>query len=204
MNRPIIIGIGYKKGVGKDTIANRLVDTHGFTRMSFADPLKEACRTIFHFNNAQLYGDLKEVVDKNWNRTPREILQLVGSDALRDVVCKDVWIKSLEIKIQNLISFNPNKQLKIVVPDVRFPNEADAIKAMDGGQLWNVIRAVPLNEFSKHASEISLDEYDKWDACILNNNTMASLYQKTDQLLAQFVNQKENLYVHGRRKAEST
>lgn len=203
MNSPIIIGIGHKKGVGKDTVANRLVDTHGFIRMSFADPLKEACRLIFHFTDAQLYGDLKEVVDKNWGKTPRQILQMFGSDALRNIIDRDVWIKSLKLKIQNRVLQEPTKQLKIVVPDVRFPNEAEAIKSMDGGHLWKVTRELPTNEFSFHESETALDHYKSWDQILINNDTMAALYQRADHLLAQITTQKERTHAHGRRKAES-
>jgi hypothetical protein len=204
MNKPIIIGIGHKKGVGKDTVANRLVDTHGFIRMSFADPLKEACRIIFHFTDAQLYGDLKEVVDKRWGKTPRQILQMFGSDALRNIIDRDVWIKSLRFKIESKVLAEPTKQLKIVVPDVRFPNEAEAIKAMDGGHLWKVTRELLTNEFSFHESEIALDHFKNWDEILINNDTMASLYQKADHLLAQITTQKERTHAHGRRKAEST
>lgn len=204
MNEPIIIGIGHKKGVGKDTVANRLVDSYGFIRMSFADPLKEACRIIFHFSDEQLYGNLKEVIDPRWGKSPRQILQLFGTDALRAVIDKEVWIKSLKIKIQNLASRTIHKQLKIVVPDVRFPNEAEAIKSMTDGSLWKVVRDLPSNEFSLHESEIALDTYNGWNEILLNNNTMAVLYQRVDQLVNQLTTQKERAYIHGRRKAEST
>lgn len=201
--KPIIIGIGYKKGVGKDTVANRLVDKHGFTRMSFADPLKEACRVIFHFTEAQLYGDKKEVVDPRWGKTPRQILQMMGTDAVRNIIDKDVWIKSLKIKIENLVRANPGKQLRIAVPDVRFPNEADAIHSMEGGEVWKVDRVLPTNEFSYHASEVALDPYKNWSAILNNRGSMADLYKLADQQIERITKEEEISYAYNRRRPET-
>lgn len=201
----LLIGIGHKKGVGKDTVANRLIDTHGFTRMSFADPLKEACRIIFHFTDDQLYGHLKEVLDPRWDKSPREILQKFGSEALRGCIDTDVWIKSLKIKIQNMVTANPNRDLRIVVPDVRFPNEADALHDL-GGKLWKITREQPINEFSHHQSETALDDYHGWNNYIFNDSTMQSLYLKTDRDFNDLTCslQQEKIYAANRRKPEST
>jgi hypothetical protein len=201
MNEPLVIGIGHKKGVGKDTVANRLIDKHGFIKISFADSLKEACRKIFHFNDAQLYGDLKEVIDPNWGKTPREILQTIGSEAIRNHVDLDVWIKSLKIKINHLVECNPGRQLKFVVPDVRFPNEANALKEFSDGYVWKVERDVIKNEFSNHQSEIALDNYSNWNIIINNDGTMASLYRKVDEALAMTI-LKENLHALNRRNTK--
>lgn len=200
--KPIIIGIGYKKGVGKDTVANRLVDKHGFTRMSFADPLKEACRTIFHFNDAQLYGDKKEVMDHRWGKTPRQILQMMGTDAVRNIIDREVWVKSLKIKIENMVKANPGKQLKIAVPDVRFPNEAEAILEMEGGVVWKVTRALPTNEFSYHESEVALDQYNKWSTVLINDSTMAELYKRVDIHLDYIEKNKEKAHAYNRRSSK--
>lgn len=200
--KPVIIGIGYKKGVGKDTVANRLVDKHGFTRMSFADPLKEACRVIFHFSEAQLYGDKKEVMDHRWGKTPRQILQMMGTDAVRNIIDREVWVKSLKIKIENMVKANPGKQLKIAVPDVRFPNEAEAILSMEGGHVWKVTRELPTNEFSYHESEVALDQYNKWSSVLINDSTMAELYKRVDIHLDYIEKQKEKTHAYNRRSSK--
>jgi len=66
-----MIIISGKSGSGKDVIADYLVSNYGYTKMSIATPLKEACRSIFQFNDDQLYGDLKNVIDHFWGLTPR-------------------------------------------------------------------------------------------------------------------------------------
>src|SRR3990167_3895332 len=64
----IIIGIGAQARVGKDTIADYLVKEYGFRKTSMASSLKEGIgRGVFGFNDEQLYGNLKEVVDKFWD-----------------------------------------------------------------------------------------------------------------------------------------
>lgn len=199
-----VIGIGHKKGAGKDTVANRLVDNHGFIKLSFADPLKDSCRIIFHFTEEQLYGSQKEVIDKHWGKSPREILQLFGTEALRDSIDQDVWIKSLQIKIEKLALANPNKHLKIVIPDVRFPNEAKAIKKMNNGYLWKVNRKINENKFSTHLSEIALDDFTEWDSVLNNDSTMAELYSLTTHTLNLILDGDNNTYANNRRKTKGT
>ena len=184
----VLIGIGHKKRRGKDTAANRLVDAHKFERVSWADSLKESGRIIFGFNDRQLYGDLKEVVDPYWGFSPREALQRLGTDACRNHVDKEIWIKSAWLRVQKVWEQNPNTG--VVIPDVRFKNEADFIKE-HGGVLWKVDRDIPEDENSQHPSEIDLDDYDQWDLVIDNNASLRKLYGNVDAGLAAIHEQKE-------------
>lgn len=186
MNDFTIVGIGYKKFSGKDTTADYLVQRHGFTRISFADSLKSACGIIFSFSDEQLYGDEKEVFDSRWGKTPREILQLVGTEGIRNVIDPDVWIKSAMFRMQRLNEAHPDKYNKFVVADVRFPNEAEFIRNFNqSSSVWKINRNLPENLFSKHSSETSLDDYPHWNAEIDNNSTLESLYQNVDKLFDQ-------------------
>jgi hypothetical protein len=56
--------------------------------------------------------------------TPRYMLQLMGTEAGRDVFHKDLWILSLEKKL--------GMYKDVVIADVRFPNEIDFIQRMGG------------------------------------------------------------------------
>jgi ferredoxin len=55
----MIIGICGLIGSGKGTVADVLVD-QGFTKVSFADKLKDGVSTIFGWNRAMLEGDTDE------------------------------------------------------------------------------------------------------------------------------------------------
>lgn len=178
----LLIGIGHKKQRGKDTAASRLVDAHNFVRVSWADSLKESARIIFGFTNEQLYGKLKEVVDPYWGMTPREAMQRLGTDACRNHVDRNIWVKSAWTKVQKIWAVDPT--IGIVIPDVRFENEANFIQEQ-GGILWKIDREMPEETHSTHASEVALDSYQGWDLIIENNGSLNKLYRKVDSGLEQ-------------------
>lgn len=170
----MIIGLGYKKGSGKDTVADFLVRNHGFTKLSFADPLKAAAREIFGFDQEQLYGSKKEELDPFWKDTPRNVLQKVGTDCLRKGYRDDIWIKALLRKIE------PGKDY--VIPDVRFPNEAHAVKNA-GGHLWRIDRATG-PAVDTHESETAMDSFEGWGRTIYNHGTISDMLYVVDGLVS--------------------
>jgi hypothetical protein len=177
----MIIGLGYKARSGKDTIAEYLVRVYGFRRVAFADSLKEACRQIFSFTDEQLYGDKKEVVDSYWEVTPRYVLQKVGTECMREGYDKDIWIKSVEKKIRD-------SKDNWVITDMRFPNEAEAVKRW-GGFLVRVDRpnSGATGGIVSHPSEIAMDSFKDWDYALNNDsNVHAVLYEKVEDMLAYF------------------
>lgn len=178
-----IIGVCGKKYHGKDTVANYLVNTYGYTKIAFGDSLKDMLRSIFGFTDEQLYGNEKENIDPYWKVTPRNLMQFVGTDLMRiglkgkfPHIGENVWIMSLQHKIEKLINEGITK---IVISDVRFANEATFIKQHDG-LIIKVIREyndVPDN----HISEKSFDLFP----CdhVLKNNTLAHLYSSIDSFM---------------------
>lgn len=175
-----VIGISGLARSGKDTVGNYLVEVYGFKRIGFADSLKESCRHIFNFNDAQLYGELKEVVDPYWGFTPRFALQKVGTECMRNVFDKDIWIKSVANKVLS------EPQTNWVLTDVRFENEAQAIKDW-GGKLVKIERplAGASGGIAQHPSETSLQNYTGWDYVLKNDiNVHAVLYSKIEDMLS--------------------
>jgi len=69
----MIIGFAGKKGSGKDTLGNYLIEKYKFERYAFGDPVKEVCRILFGFNDQQLYGDKKEEIDISLGIKPRGV-----------------------------------------------------------------------------------------------------------------------------------
>jgi len=132
----MLIAISGKAGSGKTAAAQHLRDNYGFTVRSFAYPLKEACRIIFSFSETQLYGtqEQKLEIDPRWGCSARRCLQYVGTDLLRDqmetimpCIGEDIWIRSF----QEWYSNQP-PGTNVVIDDVRFQNEVDAIHKMGG------------------------------------------------------------------------
>ena len=141
----MIIGVCGFIGSGKDTIADYLVNVHGFRRESFANTLKDAVAAVFGWDRVMLEGRTKEArewreqVDPWWSArlkmpklTPRWILQHWGTDVCRVAFHDDIWIASLENKMRKTGD-------NIVISDVRFPNEIKAIHN-SGGQVIRVKR----------------------------------------------------------------
>lgn len=168
-----IIGICGKKFNGKDTIADYLVKKYGYTKISLSDPLKYAIKEIFNFSDEQLWGNKKEDIDPFWKVTPREVLQLIGTDCFRDIFGKkfphigdNIWVLSLQLNIDKLINSGVRK---IVVPDIRFPNESELLKKYNGA-IVRVNRIFHEKFISdSHISENSIDHIIP-DYVILNNS----------------------------------
>lgn len=183
---PLLIGLSGKAGSGKSTAAAYLCDCYGYHEFAFAGALKEVAGLVFGFTTEQLHGDLKEAVDERWGVTPRWCLQWLGTEVLK-AKWPDIWVRALRREIMDFLGTNGER--RIVVSDVRFADEAAALKRM-GAKLWRLERpgfirpaggdACPT---AAHSSETALDDYRRWDAVIENNGNLAELCQQLDTLL---------------------
>ena len=142
-----IIGVSGKIGSGKDTFAELLAEqlVGKVERHALADKLrliteivsgvrmttthevnKPFCNEIRNYTQ-----DQKNIIIKQFNKTIGETLQLVGTDLFRDNYDTDIWVKSF---FNEELDEKLNEGKIIVVPDVRFINEADYI-IQEGGYL---------------------------------------------------------------------
>lgn len=176
----VLLGILGKKGHGKDTVADYLVENYGFQKISLADPLKEATRVLFGFTDDQLYGKLKEEVDEFWGVSPRTVFQYLGTDIFRKDFQKkaphvgdNFWVKSLE---KRLLSLQKNSG-RYVVADLRFPNEVQLVQKL-GGIVVKIQRNLP--DIDNHESETAIDSIDYYDKLIKNYGTLEQLYRSVD------------------------
>lgn len=215
-DKKILIGISGFIGCGKDTAANYLVDSYNFQRESFAGALKDAVSVVFGWNRELLEGhtsqsrEFRETVDTWWstrlkipNLTPRWVLQYWGTDVLRRGFHNDLWIASLEKKLQQLS--------KVVISDCRFPNELHAIKNQGGHLIW--VRRGELPEWYNHAliantlpthpeyqnSRLFLSKNNihasetswigaKFDYIIENNSSLQEFYKQLELVIAKIQN----------------
>lgn len=128
----------------------------------FADPLKEMAINLFGLSYKQVYGtdedknSLTHLVwenmpacppDKTGNMTARDFLQHFGTNIVRKIY-NNAWVNATINRITT-----EDSELSII-PDVRFPNEVNAIK--DNGGI--VIRLTRDLYHSPHDSECALDK----------------------------------------------
>ena len=181
----MIIGICGLIGSGKDTIAEYLIQEHNYEKLSFADKLKDSVATMFDWDRELLDGKTdtsrkwRESVDEYWTQetgeqiTPRYVLQLFGTECMRDGFYDGIWVSLTKKKILD----NPGKNF--VIPDVRFPNEAKMIYEIKG-QVWRVKRGTDpawFNEYQTLGVEPKEVHPSEWAwantkfTCILENNS---------------------------------
>lgn len=143
----LIIGLSGLAGSGKSTAAAHLVHRHGFARVRFAGPLK-AMMAALGLTHEQIEGSEKEVpCALLGGRTPRYAMQTIGTEWGRDLIAPDLWIRAWRAAVDAVPAGQP-----IVCDDVRFPNEADAIRAA-GGFLVRVERPGAGAGAAGHSSE---------------------------------------------------
>ena len=173
LEKELIIGFcGYSTS-GKDTIAKEFVEHLGFERVGFADSLKSILYSlnprIEMFNNDFIgHWSLQSIVDqKGWDEAKKEpeirqLLQRLGTEGGRQALGNDVWVKAL---------FAQPHGARIVIPDLRFENEAAAIRAR-GGVVVRIHREGigPVNDHASDKIDFTADiEVD-------NNSTPENAY----------------------------
>lgn len=100
------------------------------------------------------------------NYTFREMLQYIGTELFREQLHEDVWVNALFADFKINDSFVNDS--KWIITDLRFPNEAEAIRKRNGLliRVDNPNYAPIPNE---HSSETSLDEYKNFSVRIIND-----------------------------------
>lgn len=201
----MIIALSGKKKSGKDTVANFLVKDRGFTKLSFATPLKDLIVRVFKIDSNLLHDDskkdeeldfnlsidyshldhIRQIVSEEWGynidydtreniedffgkeiETPRQLMQIVGTDILRNHVDENIFINLLVEKIKQL-------QTPVVVADARLKNEREKLLEL-GAVLTLIKRDIGLDE-DDHISENDLGDEDEYDLVIENNIDLQQL-----------------------------
>jgi hypothetical protein len=133
-----LIGLCGPAGAGKNTVAEFLRDSErcSFHQLAFADPIYECIAVITGVSVAGLQNrDTKEAVIPWLGKSPRQMLQTLGTEWGRETVNPQIWIRiAIERAVPHLAVGR-----SVVITDVRFDNEAQAIIDA-GGEVWRVTR----------------------------------------------------------------
>lgn len=197
--KPLIIGLCGPAGAGKDTVAAILRAHAGFRALAFADALREEVCSAYGIeplfltrrelkDAPQAYLALNKCGDRAFitavaqqhntgklsdfmreARSPRQIMQWWGTEyrrAQRDTY----WLDQVAQSVQNI-----NRALlqrAFVITDVRFHNEAQAVRNL-AGQIWQVTRP-GAEATGAHASDVSGAEFNP-DNVIANTGSLHDL-----------------------------
>jgi len=177
----LIVALGHKKFVGKDTVANILCDrlgTYLTKRVSFAAPLKTISHQLFGYGGLK-DGDYYEThtaekmaVLPLLGKSPRDIWIAVGNDMRQ--IHSEVWCQAGLSQAKNAAT--------AIVTDLRYPNEAKALDEA-GAVLVKIERAAALK--TDDVADCALDGYDGWD--IVYNNLHPNLDALRDDVVEHLV-----------------
>jgi hypothetical protein len=169
---PRVIGIIGQARHGKNIASEYFIENHGYTLMSFAEPLKKLGEALIqgvdnlefvrlarelHVNTKdaiQIDSDLLKLrqIIKHMNLTPdmdpedkkkRHLWQQMGTEIFREYD-EDCWVNSMNARSVDLD--------RMVISDVRFPNEIAWIR-YHCGIIYKVERLDGFSIESSHASE---------------------------------------------------
>lgn len=184
----IVVGLSGRKGAGKSAAASELVATHGFREVSFAGPLKDAISVALGIDRARLDDPMdKGRPDPFWGASPRELMQIVGTELFRDALARSlplhfgpdrpsVWVRVCERAVRELIS--SDEHVRVVISDVRFPDEIDLVRRL-GGTLVHVERSGIVST-DDHASErFGAHGTSDADLILRNDGTLDDLGRST-------------------------
>jgi hypothetical protein len=159
---------------GKSTCAHRLVDTHGFKRLSFATPLKKAVaatiRGTCYAQDVEMVDSQKDTLDEKLGCTPRDIMIAYGM-AMRNVD-PDFWVRILLRNAEYEMECGYN----VVIDDLRFPNEAKALREF-GSTIINVEKPTHGETNSMEGLLVDFDPDLLW---VLEDGSHAKAYELVD------------------------
>jgi dephospho-CoA kinase len=188
-----LIGICGQAGSGKDTISD-LFESHGFTKIAFADPIKRSIMDWYGFSEEQVFGpsEFRNKLDKKVNLTPRFVLQTIGTEIARQID-ELTWVnyamRVVDILLNNRCvhycqrrgvchSIYTSPRIGVIISDVRFINEINNIKK-HGGKVIKIVRdgSGLSGSSGKHQSENEMLNIpnDCFDLVIDNNGTLMDL-----------------------------
>lgn len=203
----MIIGLTGKKGSGKDTAGAYLVDHYGFTRISFADKLKQSAAALWGIdpglwdelkNDSSVRISISRDVSEKWFDTGvtgptgqpyswhhrtiasvdgRKFLQAYGTESHRDIFGCDFWVNAA------IKDIDPKGNY--VFTDVRFDNEAIAIKNLNGVIIE--VERKSLSNGDLHVSEAGLSS-EYIDGILTNNSTIDHMHSLIDVLVSVRIN----------------
>lgn len=207
-----LIGLVGKKRAGKDTFAERLIAEHGFVKVSFSAPVKEAALAVDpiiadrrEFDGMLPGPDYKlvrlsEVVQEfGWEEAKtysevRRFLQRLGTDAIR-ALDPDFWVRAGMLRAQRLRSDLLRFDDGLDNPPTGYERQASPVVITDvrfanearaitdaGGILVRVERP-DADDGDTHASEVELDTYPV-DKLVYNGGTVQQLHNEADAVAA--------------------
>ncbi len=170
-----IIGLAGRKRSGKNTVADFLCEQYNYQPLAFADGVWDVLLAADPWIDLNPGWRLSSIVEymgrekakETWPEV-RRLLQKLGTEGVRDNIGSDTWLNVVKSKILA----RPDQDF--VITDVRFQNEAQALRDM-GGFIVKIERpGVEESYGSQHSSELAVSEIQE-DLMIINDSDLEAL-----------------------------
>lgn len=172
-NAPRVVGLMGYGGAGKSEVAKCLA-TMGFARLHIKAPLRAMAATLLDHAgyspdeiDAYLDGELKREVIPALRRTGTEVQQELGTSFGREFCYPGLWLDLWSARAGRILGDGG----KVVQESVRFANEAEAIRKLNGVIVR--VERPGVGPLSDHVSEIPPAEPD---FTIHNNGSLFDLH----------------------------
>lgn len=185
-----------------------------FEIKKFADKLKNIVCLLINCTREELEDPVfkNTKLGKEWNidyddvyfgkylyhsLTPRQLMQILGTECGRNIIHPNIWVNSLmseylplddtkRASMGNVIDYSDCLYPNWIITDTRFPNELQAVKSRRGISI-KVNRGRTGGEIledknSEHPSETSLDTAT-FDYVIHNDGSIEELIEKVKEIL---------------------
>jgi hypothetical protein len=212
-----IIGVFGYAGSGKDTVGKLIQYNMSKTRIPIKEVLEDYINNEWWLEEESGWeikkwaGKLKTIaslitgieVEKfedqefkktslghEWGMTVRDLLQKLGTEAMREGLHTNVWVNALMADYKpgpfypDVPAEDHAKLPNWIITDTRFPNEAQAIKDK-GGMVIKVDRP-GVGPVNGHPSEDALKDYN-FDYVIHNNGSINDLDKKVIEFINNFI-----------------
>lgn len=169
-----IIAFAGPAGAGKTDSARYLIREHRFERVSFAAPLKQMLAVLGYPEPPNQAA--KEEIIPDLGVSWRHMAQTLGTEWGRKLIHPDIWA----MRTREFMRANPSNY---VIDDLRFENEAAAIRSL-GGQVIHIRgRRHEMSEATAgHESEKGI-AVAVGDLCLENNGTLEEWFEQIDYVI---------------------
>jgi len=197
MPMPRIIAICGAKRSGKDVLAEHIVKQYHYERVAFANPLKQAVKALFNFNDEQVETDKKDIVDENWGITPRAALQFFGTEMMQEKIQEllpDIKRNFFANTLKNYIASRcdaDGQKTSFVISDMRFLHEYEMLFQIPNIRKEDIVvirvlrpttTGVAAATSDSHISELEYVNIP-YDVVLVNNGTIENYLAKFDKIM---------------------
>jgi hypothetical protein len=173
-----LVAITGAAGAGKDVLAQALSGQCGYQVHKFAETLYKMVHGLpFLEEGNWMNREWKEKPHAFYNgKSPRRILQTLGTEWMRGMISEDQWVAISAHKIEQKYVLG---QKQFVFSDCRFENEAAWVRKMGG--LVVHLRRESVRKVEAHSSENGIAVLEE-DMEVENNSTIEALCQQAPEI----------------------